>query len=183
MVHAGALGLPFIGVWGLLGTDILKQRPDLKVMENPFNPGEQLVVAEPIRPLVGVFHALKADREGNAILAGKQESPTMAQASKRVVVTTEEIVDRVTPADAAANTDTFLPAADVDVVVHVPFGTHPGALPGVLEQDAVHLQGYMEAAKSPEAFLAYLERYVFGVRDHAEYLERVGIRVPAGVGA
>ena len=39
------MGLPFIGIRGLLGTDILKHRPDLRVVQNPFNPGEDLNTA------------------------------------------------------------------------------------------------------------------------------------------
>jgi acyl CoA:acetate/3-ketoacid CoA transferase alpha subunit len=69
MIQAASMGLPYIAVRGLLGSDILKHRQDLKVEENPFNPGEKIVVAQPIRPDVAVFHALKADRWGNAVTA------------------------------------------------------------------------------------------------------------------
>ena len=113
MVQAGSMGLPYIAVRGLLGSDILKHRADLKVEENPFNPGEKIVVAQPIRPDVAVFHALKADRWGNAVTAGLRDDLMMARASRRVVVTAEEIVDHeLTPQDALHNT--FLPAMEVE---------------------------------------------------------------------
>lgn len=175
MVHAGAMGLPFIGLWGLLGSDLLRQRPDFKVIEDPFRPGHQVVVAEAIRPDVAVFHALLADPEGNAVLAGKQESPVIAQASRRVIVTAEQVVDRVTMVDAVAGRHTFLPAADVDLVVHVPFGAHPGGLPTAYERDDAHCRAYVEASQEPARFAAYLDRFVFDVPTHAAYLERVGL--------
>jgi phytoene/squalene synthetase len=39
--------------------------------------------------------------------------------------------------------------------------------------DRAHLQEYIEAAQSDGAFKRYLDRYVLGTRDHAEYLARV----------
>jgi glutaconate CoA-transferase subunit A len=124
MVQAGSMGLPFIAVRGLLQSDILKYRPDFLVRDNPFNSGEQVVLACPIRPDVAVFHALQADRWGNAITPGKRDDLMLARAARVAVVTTEEVVDQMlTVVDAGHNT--FLPAIDVDVVAHVPFGAHP----------------------------------------------------------
>ena len=88
------MGIPFLGVRGLLHSDILKHRPDLLVQDNPFNPGEPVVVAQSIRPEVAVFHAIKADRWGNAITPGHRDDLMMARAARCVVVTAEEIVER-----------------------------------------------------------------------------------------
>ena len=166
------MGLPFLAVRGLLHSDILKYRPDLLVQENPFNPGEQVVVAQPIRPDVAVFHALKADRWGNAITPGHRDDLMMARAARRVIVTAEEIAEgELTGHDAGD--DTFLPAIDVDVVAHVPLGAHPCGFGSLYDRDDAHWQEYLEAAKSTDDFQRYLERYVYSVRNHEEYLERV----------
>jgi len=166
------MGIPFLGVRGLLHSDILKYRPDLLVQDNPFNPGEPVVVAQAIRLDVAVFHAIKADRWGNAITPGYRDDLMMARAARCVVVTTEEIVEeKLTRRDA--NEDTFLPAIDVDVVVYVPLGAHPCGFGALYEGDDNHWREYLEAAKSEATFHTYLERYVFGVRSHEEYLERV----------
>ncbi|MBI3247259.1 MAG: hypothetical protein HYZ50_12215 [Deltaproteobacteria bacterium] len=166
------MGLPFIAVRGLLYSDILKHRPDLLVRENPFNPGEQVVMAQPVRPDVAVFHALKADRWGNAITPGRRDDLMLARAARRVVVTAEEIAEEPLSLRDAVD-DTFLPALDVDVVAHAPLGAHPCGLGALYERDDVHLRIYLDAAKSAETFHAYIERYVLGVRDHQEYLTRV----------
>ena len=166
------MGLPFLAVRGLLHSDILSHRPDLLVQENPFNPGEQVVVAQPIRPDVAVFHALKADHWGNVVTPGHRDDLMMAHAARRVVVTAEEIVaGELTRHEV--DDDTFLPAIDVDVVAHVPLGAHPCGLGGLYDRDEAHCQEYLEAAKSPGSFQRYLERYVYGVCNHEDYLERV----------
>jgi len=166
------MGVPFLAVRGLLHSDILKHRPDLLVRENPFNPGEQVVMAQGIRPDVAVFHALKADRWGNTITPGHRDDLMMARAARRVIVTTEEIVAKeLTRRDAGD--DTFLPAIDVDVVAHAPLGAHPCGFGGLYECDDAHIRAYLEAAKSAAPFQAYLERYVYGTRDHQEYLQCV----------
>jgi glutaconate CoA-transferase subunit A len=172
MIQAGSMGLPFLAVRGLLHSDILKYRPDLLVRENPFDPGEQVVVAQPIRPDVAVFHALKADRRGNVIAPGRRDDLMMARASRRVIVTAEEITEEaLTGRDAGDNT--FLPAIDVDVVVHVPLGAHPCGFGSLYGRDDDHCHDYLEAAKNADSFRRYLERYVFGVRGHEQYLEQV----------
>ncbi len=174
MVQAGSMGLPYIAVRGLLGSDILKHRPDLRVQDNPFNPGEKIVVAQPLRPDVAVFHALKADRWGNAVTAGLRDDLMMARASRRVVVTAEEIVDHaLTLEDARHNT--FLPAMDVDGVVSVLFGAHPCGCGLSYPVDDPQVKEYLKAAKSESGFQAYLDKYVFTVSDHQEYLRRVGL--------
>src|SRR5215475_16100725 len=172
MVQAGSMGVPFIAVRGLLHSDILKHRPDLLVKENPFNSGEPVVVAQPIRPDVAVFHAVRADRWGNVITPGHRDDLMMARAARWVIVTAEEIVEnKLTRRDAGD--DTFLPAIDVDVVAHVPLGAHPGGFGSLSEHDDRHCREYIAAAKGESSFSVYLERYVYGVHGHQEYLERV----------
>lgn len=166
------MGVPFLAVRGLLQSDILKHRPDFLVKENPFNPGEQIVLAQGLRPDVAVFHALKADRWGNAITPGHRDDLMMARAARRVIVTAEEIAPaELTRRDAAD--DTFLPAIDVDIVAHASLGAHPCGFGALYERDDMHIRAYLDAAKDMEAFQQYLERYVYGVRSHEEYLARV----------
>lgn len=163
------MGVPFLAVRGLLHSDILKYRPDLLVQNNPFNPGERVVVAQAIRPDVAVFHALRADRWGNAITPGPRDDEMMARAARQVIVTAEMVVDTpLTPGDAVE--DTFLAAIDVDVVVEAPLGAHPCGLGRMYEADSQHCQEYLTAAKTEEQFQTYLERYVFSVSSHEEYL-------------
>ena len=172
MVQAGSMGSPFVAVRGLWGSDLLTHRPDLRVVENPFQKGEPVVVAEPIRPDVAVFHTAQADCFGNALTLGeKRDDLMMARAAGRVVVTTEEIVDKELKPGRGG---TFLPAIDVDQVVHAPGGAHPGGCGQRYACDLIHLREYIEAAKDEITFKTYLEKYVFGPRSHQDYLSQVG---------
>jgi len=176
MVQAGSMGLPFISVRGLLGSDILKHRPDLRVIENPFNPKEEVVITRSIRPDVAVFHALKADRWGNAIMPGVRDDLIMARASKWVIVTAEEVSEqKLTPRDAIE--ETFLPAIDVDGVVSLPFGAHPCSCGNRYTIDDAHVKEYLEASKEERTFRSYLGKYVYSINNQQEYLKRVGISV------
>ncbi len=178
MVQAGSMGVPFVPVRGLLGTDILKNRPDLKVIPNPFHPEEKVVVVPPIRPDVAVFHALKADRWGNAITPGLRDDLMMARAASRVVVTAEEITGKeLTSSDGVGNT--FLPAIDVDMVVHLPWGAHPCACGSLYGFDEAHVRGYIEAAQEEKKFKHYLREYVVDIRDHPDYLQKVKVARPS----
>jgi glutaconate CoA-transferase, subunit A len=171
------MGVPFTAVRGLFGTDLLKNRPDLKVIENPFNPGEEVVVVPAVRPDVAVLHALRADRWGNTAIPGLRDDLMMARAARLVVVTAEEISDaEVKP--RAGEPETFLPAIDVDVVVHAPRGAHPTACGALYGQDAAHVKEYIAAAKEEKTFQAYLEKYITGAAGEPEYLERANVNDP-----
>jgi glutaconate CoA-transferase subunit A len=172
MIQAGSMGIPFLGVRGLLHSDILKHRPDFLVQDNPFNPGEPVVVAQAIRPDVAVFHALKADRFGNVITPGHRDDLMLARAARKVIVTAEEVSEQELIRRDALE-DTFLPAIDVDCVVHVPLGAHPCGFGALYDRDERHWREYLEAAKSEVTFHMYLERYVYNVRHQEEYLEEV----------
>ena len=167
------MGVPFIPTLGFAGSDVLRRRQDdFKTAPNPWEPEETVVLAKAIAPDVGLFHGLKADRQGNVLLRKGGEELMLAQASRRVIVTVEEIVEQVDPEDSAGR---FIPALHVTAVVHVPFGAYPTAAPDYYEADAEQIKQYVEAAASDEAFAAYLDRQVFAVPNHEAYLQLMGL--------
>src|SRR5262245_15856159 len=163
------MGVPYVPIIGLVGTDLLKRRDDMVVAADPFDGKTLSVVAKALRPDVAIFHAQKADREGNVSCGYESEALILAEASRRVIVTAEEIVDRVTEKDAGG---AFIPAIHVDAVVHARFGAHPGGCTGLYGPDKAHMARYVAAAQDDAAFADYLQTHVFGVRDHDEYVER-----------
>ena len=164
------MGVPYVPVIGLVGTDILKRRDDMIVAPDPFGSGKLSVVARAMRPDVALFHVDKADRNGNVSCGYQAETVMLAEASAHVVVTAEEIVDRVTEKDAIGGT--FIPSILVDAVVHAPYGAHPGGMSGRYAPDKEAMREYVSASRDDASFAAYLENYVFAPRDHAEYVER-----------
>jgi glutaconate CoA-transferase subunit A len=169
------MGVPYIPVIGLVGTDLLKRRDDMILAPDPFDGKTISVVAKAMRPDVAVFHAHKADRQGNVSFGYPVEATILAEASRHVIVTAEEIVDRIAEKDAVG---TFLPSILVNAVVHARFGAYPGGLTGRYGADHAHMMRYVAASRDDESFAAYLKEQVFGVADHDEY---VGRFVPAEI--
>ena len=88
---AGQKGVPFMPIRGLIGSDLMKARPDWKIIDNPFSPGDPIVVVPAIRPDVALFHAPEADRFGNVRIGRQAELAAMAYAAKATLVTVERI--------------------------------------------------------------------------------------------
>jgi glutaconate CoA-transferase subunit A len=185
---AGALGLPFMPIRSLLGSDVLVRealsaeqraadpRTSIKkatVVESPFNPGERLVLVPAIHTEFAVLHVQKASPQGTLRLEGQTFADVQqALCAEVVIVTAEEIVDdEVLRRQPERNP---LPYFTVQHVCHVPWGAHPYAAFNYYDYDPLQLKLYHESAEDEAAYAAYLERFVYGVRDHAGYLAAVG---------
>ena len=92
-LQAGQKGIPFIPLRGLIGTDLVRHRPDWKVIDNPFGTDDPIVLLPAIRPDVALFHAPLADAQGNVYIGRQRDLLTMAQAAKQTFVTVEAITD------------------------------------------------------------------------------------------
>lgn len=172
------MGIPFVPVQAYAGSDIMKRRPqDFTSLEDPFRPGERWVIARSLNPDVALFHGIRGDRKGN-VLVENQEAFLLAKASKKVIVTVDELVDKLVPEEPLKS---FIPAMYVAAVVHVPHGAYPTGCAPFYKADEAELQAYTAAAKAEETFRAWLDREVFAFRDHEEYLAAKGLaRTPAG---
>ena len=171
------MNVPFVPVRGLLGTDYMKVRPDFRVLANPYDQREDIALVPAIAPDLAVFHGLRGDRHGNVITSGVLDAKLIAQASRRAVATVEEVSDGDLTREA--HTGVLVPGIHVSAVVHAPHGAHPTAFEGLYPMDSEHVREYVNAAGSDATFAAWLDRYVYGVPDHATYLERVGLAAPA----
>ena len=96
--QAGEKGVPFMPLRGILGSDVLKFRPDWRVIDNPFGDapfaeGDPIVLLPAIKPDVALLHAPMADRAGNVWIGRQRELATMAHAAEKTIVTVERIHD------------------------------------------------------------------------------------------
>lgn len=162
MLQASEKGVPFMPLRGLIGSDILKHRPDWRVIPNPFaESGEDPIVLLPAKqPDFALFHAAMADATGNVWLGRKRECATIAHASKRTLVTVERVVegDFLTDERMAAGA---ISATYVDAVAVAARGAHPVALLDEYSADPAYVSEYARMAKTEEGFAAWLEREVF----------------------
>jgi acyl CoA:acetate/3-ketoacid CoA transferase alpha subunit len=174
---ASSLGLPFIPIRSLNGSDILKQLQEMAPLpvgrlQDPFT-GEDWLVLKPLVPDVAVVQVQVADEEGNAwILGPRWDNEEQAKASKRTIVITEQLVSTETIRRFPDRTR--IHGFRVSHVVHLPFSAHPSSVYGVYDFDKAHIKTFAEASKTPECFREYLDQYVYGVNDHWGYLERLG---------
>ena len=162
-LQASEKGLPFMPLRGLLGSDILANRLDWQVIDNPFaTEGSDPVVLLPaIRPDIALFHARYGDTCGNVWAGPGRECVLLAHASKRTFATVEEIWDGNLLDDEFMRSGT-IPPVYLDGVAHAPLGAQPLGLPGCYDRDSEHLRSYAET--SPKRFEDYLREYVFEER-------------------
>src|SRR5260221_7331358 len=159
-LQAAEKGVPFMPLRGLIGSDLIKVRPDWRVIGNPFaEGGDPIVLLPAIRPDIALFHAPTADRAGNVWIGRRRELATMAHAAARTIITVERIHD----GDLLASEETaagVLPALYVEAIAGPPRGAWPPPLAGEYQRDEAHLAEYATLAATAEGFQRYLERYV-----------------------
>src|SRR6266704_604200 len=144
---AGAMGVPFLPTYSLLGSDLV-----------------QLVDT----------HELTCPFTGEKVLLVPARNPDVAAASRTVTLSTEEVgpPERILErADA-----TIIPHFLVDAVVEAPMGAFPHECYGRYEADFAHFDEYTAAIRrdGTGAVSAYLERHVHGQADFAGFLAGFG---------
>ncbi len=156
-LRASEMGLPFLPVRGLKGTDILALHPEYGIVACPFT-GEQLVALPALTPDVALIHAPLGDRHGNLHLDQPYVlDERFAHASRMVVAT----VDRLAPTDELAAAGVVVPGHCVAAVVEAPLGAHPSSCYPGYAYDRPHLAAYLAAAAAGgEALESYLAQYV-----------------------
>ncbi|MGG7567954.1 CoA transferase subunit A [Rhodovulum sp. DZ06] len=154
-VQAGAKGQPFCTLRGLIGSDLMTHRDDWAEIDNPFAPGDRIAALKAINPDVALFHAPKADRNGNVWVGRNRDLKVLAQASDRTLVTVEDIVDADFMADPELAAGT-LPDFYIEAMVHAPGAAWPMLADGGCDIDGA--RGYLSEAKTAEGFDAWIAR-------------------------
>ena len=169
---AGAARLPFWPMRNYMGTDLPAVNPRIATVECPYT-GERLATVPALNPDVTIVHAQRADAQGNTQiwgLLGVQKEAAFASA--RVIVVVEELVDeQVIRADPNR---TLIPGLIVDAVVVEPWGAHPSYAQGYYDRDNEFYLGWEKISRDPAALARYLDEFVYGLRDRAEYVQKCG---------
>src|SRR6266496_861994 len=158
-LQASEKGVPFLPLRGLIGSDLVKYRPDWRVIDNPFANHDPIVLLPAIKPDVALFHAPMADAAGNVWIGATRELMTMAHAARATVVTVETLHEQNLLEDPVLAAGT-LAGFYVERVAIAPRGAWPLALPGHYARDEAHLAEYARLAASAEGFARYLDLYV-----------------------
>jgi glutaconate CoA-transferase, subunit A len=168
---AAAMGVPFLPTRSMLGTDTLKYSA-AKVVEDPFT-GDPIALLPALILDVGLIHVHRADKFGNCQIDGISGfASEMARASKRLLISTEEIIP--TEEIRRQPDRTIIPYYLVDAVIEAPFGSHPGEMCYDYERDEPQIKAWVEASKDPETTQVYLQKYIYDLKDHQAYLDLIG---------
>jgi len=171
-LQAGASGLPFLPMNQTGATSLEQANPNIKRIADPFG-GKDVIVVPALNPDVAIVHVQRADENGNAHLWGIiGEQKEAAFAAKKVIVTAEEIVD-----ESIIRSDpnrTMIPGIVVSAVCHVPFACHPSYAQGYYDRDNEFYLGWDKVSESVDSVKVWLDEWVFGVKDHNEYRQKLG---------
>lgn len=171
-LKAAAMGVSFMPVRTVLGSDLIVAHPGLKPIACPFTGGPLAAVAA-IAPDVTLIHVQRADASGSAHVWGNLGVMRDAcLAARHVVITAEEIVP-----SAVITSDpnrVIIPAFRVSAVCHAPWGAHPSPVPGFYNRDHQAFIDYRDGSKTPEAFTAWRQYWVDPVRRPEDYMNLLG---------
>lgn len=171
---AAQLGAPFIASKQLIGTDMIKKNPFVKVIDNPVSADSSPVALIPaLFPDVCIIHAQKADRYGNAVIEGPAINDiALAAACRKVIITAERIVPEMAIRENSTGT---IPFWYVDAVVDMPYGALPGSCPG-------HYYWHREwwewlvriGTPSMDSINDFFDYWVFSTKDQFDFIEKLG---------
>jgi glutaconate CoA-transferase subunit A len=171
-LQAGATGVPFMPMNPTAAGDLEAANPQYRTVTDPYSGGEVPVVPA-LKPDVAIVHVQRADSQGNAHIWGIiGEQKEAAFAADRVILTAEEIVD-----ESVIRSDpnrTLIPGFIVDAVCHVPYCAHPSYTQGYYDRDNAFYLEWDRISSSQETLQAYLEEWVYGVKDRDEYWQKLG---------
>ncbi|GAW92681.1 CoA transferase subunit A [Calderihabitans maritimus] len=169
---AAAMGVPFLPVKSLLGSDTFKYSGAKKV-KCPFT-GEEVALVPALYSDVAVIHVHKADMYGNCQIYGMLgDDIEKAKSARHVIITTEKIVDAE---EFRRGPSPVITQFYVDAVVEVPYGAYPTNMPGLYYLDLEHLKEYLAASKDPHGkkIRAYYQKYFFNPISFQNFLDLNG---------
>ncbi len=157
-LRAAEMGVPFLPVRGIKGTDMVTLHPEYARVRCPFT-GDELVVVPPLMPDVALLHAPIGDAAGNLHLDQPYVlDERFAHAARAVVATVDRLVDTAEVVAAGVS----IPGHVVAAVVEAPFGAHPASCYPGYGYDRPHLAGYVAAAAAGgDRLTGYLDRFVY----------------------
>ncbi|MBU0972252.1 MAG: CoA transferase subunit A, partial [Proteobacteria bacterium] len=153
MLMAGAMGMPFVPVKDMAGSDLLNVSSFMgdnkyKIIDSPFD-GRKTVLVPALNPDLAIIHVQQADEFGNAQMWGiGGDCMYGANAAKKVIVSCERIVDREMIGKDPSRT--IVAASKVVAVVQEPFGSHPGYTPGFYDTDFAFGYLYQQASNTEQ---------------------------------
>ena len=189
---AGAIGVPFIATYDVLGSDIENPNYDafkraglrdgsnpriakekMLVMDDPFYGKGKVILVPASNPELAVIHATTVGDMGTVRIRGVASGDKeLAFSADKVVVTCEEIVrEEELRRDPEHN---LIPFIKVDAIVEIPYGAYPSSVPYHYDYDGPFIADTDKAQRSDELMNKWLEDWVYGPENWKAFLDKVG---------
>lgn len=172
-LRAAAWGMPYMPTCIGLGTDVIRNNPDIAVIDSPYDDKEW--VAMPALKLdVALLHVDRADSRGVCQIKGPDlyMDDVFARAAQTTLVSCEELVEsEYFHAGEEARYVHWERSATAGVVP-VAGGAHPSSCAPLYGFDVAHFKEYSGFA-AEGGFEAYAEKYING-KSEQDYQQAVG---------
>jgi glutaconate CoA-transferase subunit A len=173
--RAAAHGQPFFVTGVFLGSDHPKYSENIRPITSPFS-DEPLHAVRAAAADYTIMHGYQSDSYGNVQWPVRRNTDDfdqeIAQAARKLIVSVERIVSH--EQIVRNSTLTHIPGRWVTAIVEAPFGAHPGECDGYYRVDDESLSEYARRAGTEGGMREWLQQYVYGVRDHYDYLDLIG---------
>jgi glutaconate CoA-transferase, subunit A len=170
-LFAAAMGAPYIPTRSLLGSDLPRHNPNLRLDTSPLD-GSPVLLVPAIVPDVTILHVQRSDEDGNVHLWGNVGIAQEAMlAARDVIVVAEELVPH---ALIVSDPNRVLgPSFKVRAVVHEPWGAHPAPVQGYYNRDHAFFHEYHMRTRTLDGYAAWLAEWVLDVPDRAAYVAKL----------
>ena len=181
-LQAAAWRVPFLPARAGLGSAVQSETPAFKTVANPYvdgpfsdpdDAGAELFAMPALRLDVAAIHVNVADTAGSAMVLGPDAhfDDLFLGAATRRFVTADKVVAAGTLAEHGPLERATIHRLLTDKVAETPGGAHFTANPPDAPRDEAFQKHYAAAAKDPEAWAAFKERFLSG--DEAAYQSAV----------
>ncbi len=157
--QAGAMGVPFVTIRSLLGSDLVKVREDFHEIDYK---GKKYIQIPALSPDLALIHAYAADVNGNIYYQEghvlDEFSTLPALSSNKLFVTVEKFITE--EEGRKINTQIMFSYLDVDYIAKAPNGAYPTGFPPIYSGDMGHIMTYSGMIMSSEGFQEYLNKNV-----------------------
>lgn len=155
-LRAASYGVPFMPVRGLEYGDLIKENNYFIRVEDPFS-GSPVTLVKALSPDVAVIHAHQVDKNGNVWIQGPLfDDILLARASKKVIITTEKIVNK--EYNSAKQRMTKIPGFSVDAIIEIKNGSAPCSMYGEYDIDDEILRKFTTGEMDTEMYLAHYKK-------------------------
>ncbi|MHC1760034.1 MAG: CoA transferase subunit A [Negativicutes bacterium] len=191
-LEAGAIGVPFLPTIASMGTDLLNPEYDMlgraglrdgsnpriprekfRIVKDSFYGDGDIVLVPAARADVCIAYVQKIGEQGTVRIEGQRYADVEAmKAADKLIVMAEEIVpEEELRRDPTAN---VIPHFRVNHIVECPFGAHPTGVYGYSDMDGPFIAEYHNNSKTQEDFDRWAAEWVYGVKSHDDYLNKIG---------